>query len=160
MSLSNEDLADFFRSQVALEETIVRSVKETVGRVRNVIVRDILSGIAYDSMKHADIYKGAIEIVSTAPTALTEENLGMFREDVERHIENERRVIERINIVIGDIENERIVFLLRAILQDEKRHHELLKRILEIIVGAETITDNEWWEVMWRDVPTHGSPGG
>jgi len=160
MSLSNEELASFFGDQVALEENIVRSVKETLGRVKNVIVKDILSGIAYDSMKHADIYKGAIQIASTASTALTEENLGMFREDIERHIENEMRVIDRISKIIGRIEKERIVFLLKAILDDERRHHDLLRKILEIIVRAETITEDEWWEVMWRDVPTHGSPGG
>ncbi len=160
MSLSNEELISFFRDQVALEDNIVRSVKETLGRVKNVIVKDILSGIAYDSMKHADIYRGAIEIASTPSTALTEENLGMFRKDVERHIENEMRVIDRISKVVGSIENQRIVFLLKAILEDERRHHELLRKILEIIVRAETITDDEWWEVMWRDVPTHGSPGG
>jgi len=50
--------------------------------------------------------------------------------------------------------------LLNAILEDEKRHHELLKRVLEILVKGETITEEEWWDVLWRNVPFHGSPGG
>jgi hypothetical protein len=43
---------------------------------------------------------------------------------------------------------------------DEKRHHELLKEILEILVKGETITESDWWDVLWKNVPFHGSPGG
>ncbi|MEM0049202.1 MAG: hypothetical protein QW424_04785 [Candidatus Bathyarchaeia archaeon] len=50
--------------------------------------------------------------------------------------------------------------LLTAILADERRHHELLKRVLEIIIRGETITEDEWWEFIWRNVPFHGAPGG
>ena len=58
------------------------------------------------------------------------------------------------------VKNEKIKLLLNAILEDEKRHHELLKRVLEILVKGETITEEEWWDVLWRNVPFHGSPGG
>jgi len=33
---------------------------------------------------------------------------------------------------------------LEAILADEKRHHELLKMVLEIHVRGETITEADW----------------
>jgi hypothetical protein len=49
---------------------------------------------------------------------------------------------------------------LKAILSDEKRHHALLKKVLEILVRGETITDKEWWDVLWENVPFHGAPGG
>jgi hypothetical protein len=54
----------------------------------------------------------------------------------------------------------KVKFLLRAIFEDEKRHHALLKVILEIIVKGETITEDDWWETLWKDTPFHGSPGG
>ena len=50
--------------------------------------------------------------------------------------------------------------LLNAILEDEKRHHGLLKQILEVLVKGETITEADWWDILWKDVPFHGSPGG
>jgi hypothetical protein len=43
---------------------------------------------------------------------------------------------------------------------DEKRHHAMLKAVLEIIVRAETITEDEWWELLWEGAPFHGAPGG
>jgi len=58
------------------------------------------------------------------------------------------------------VNNKKVRLLLNAILEDEKRHHELLKRILEILVKGETITDEDWWNIIWRSVPFHGAPGG
>jgi len=28
------------------------------------------------------------------------------------------------------------------------------------VVKGETITDDEWWEMLWKNVPFHGAPGG
>jgi len=28
------------------------------------------------------------------------------------------------------------------------------------VVRGETITEDDWWEFLWRDVPFHGAPGG
>jgi hypothetical protein len=36
----------------------------------------------------------------------------------------------------------------------------LLKRILDFIVRAEAVTYEDEWDMIWRDVPFHGSPGG
>jgi len=41
-----------------------------------------------------------------------------------------------------------------------KRHRDLSKMVLEIFVKGETITEKDWWEVIWRNVPFHGAPGG
>jgi hypothetical protein len=52
-----------------------------------------------------------------------------------------------------------VKFLLKAILGDEKRHHEMLKMVLDIIVHGETITEADWWKLLWENVPFHGTPG-
>jgi hypothetical protein len=30
----------------------------------------------------------------------------------------------------------------------------------EIIIHGETITEADWWDIMWKNVPFHGAPGG
>jgi hypothetical protein len=45
-------------------------------------------------------------------------------------------------------------------LEDECRHHAMLKMVLEIIVHGETITEADWWKMLWENVPFHGAPGG
>jgi bacterioferritin (cytochrome b1) len=79
---------------------------------------------------------------------------------VEKHIELESELIKKLEEVLPTIENKKAAFLLNAILTDERKHHELLKMVLDIIVHGETITEADWWKLLWEDAPFHGSPGG
>lgn len=159
MNFTEEELIEFFREQSKLEEEIVESVEKSLAAIKNAVVESILKGMAFDSSKHAAIYKAAGNLVKVAP-ALTEQEFNELMKVVEWHIVNENKVIRRLETAVTKIENERIKFLLEAILADEKRHHQLLKSIMEIIVKGETITNDEWWDMMWKNVPFHGSPGG
>jgi rubrerythrin len=155
----DKDIVSFFREQVKLENQIVESAQNAVKDLKNTVVASVLKGIAFDSAKHADIYKAAESIVSVGQ-AMSENELSKISEVVSWHINAEEKLIGRLNEIITKTFNEKIKFLLEGILADEKRHHELLKKIMETIVKGETITRDEWWEIIWRDVPTHGSPGG
>jgi rubrerythrin len=106
------------------------------------------------------MYDSAVKLLTSVPQALTQENLDEQKRLVERHIELEAELIEKISNTLPTVENKKVKLLLNAILVDEKRHHELLKEILEILVKGETITESDWWDVLWKNVPFHGSPGG
>jgi len=159
MSFTKKDLVDFFREQAVLEEEIVKSVNKALGTIKNSVVESILKGMALDSSKHAAIYKAAEQIIQVAP-ALTESEFNELRKVVKWHIENENKVIKRLEDAVKRTENKRVRFLLQAIVTDEKRHHQLLDAIMDIVVKGETITDDEWWEMLWKNVPFHGAPGG
>jgi len=159
MSFTNKELVKFFREQARLEEEIVKSVNKALETIKNSVVESILKGMALDSSKHAAIYRAAEQIVQVAP-ALTEKEFDQLRKVVKWHIENEDKVIKRLGDAVKRTENKRIRFLLQAIVADEKRHHQLLDAIMDIVVKGETITDDEWWEMLWKNVPFHGAPGG
>jgi fructose-1,6-bisphosphatase/sedoheptulose 1,7-bisphosphatase-like protein len=106
------------------------------------------------------MYAAAVKLLTSVSQALTQEHLDKQRELVKEHIRIEAELIERISDVIPSIENEKVKLLLNAILLDEKRHHELLKSVLEVLVRGETITEEDWWDVLWKNVPFHGAPGG
>ncbi len=159
MSIKGE-LSDFLKEQIKTEHKIVESVNSSLGEIGNPVVKGVLQGISLDSMKHAEIYSSTIKLLTGVSQALTQEHLDKQREVVEKHIRMEAELIARISQVMPSIENENAKFLITAILSDEKRHHELLKRVLEIIVRGETITDEEWWDILWKNVPFHGAPGG
>jgi len=159
MSFTEKELVRFFREQVRLEEEIVKSVNKALKNIKNSVVESILRGMALDSSKHAAIYRAAEQVVQVAP-ALTESEFDELRKVVKWHIENEDKVIKRLEDAVKKTENRRIRFLLEAIVEDEKRHHQLLDAIMDIVVKGETITDDEWWEMLWKNVPFHGAPGG
>jgi hypothetical protein len=154
------DLLSFMKSQIAIEKEIVEAVNKGLKSIRNPPVRGVLRGISLDSMKHAELYSAAITLLTQVSQALTQDDLDAQRELVEKHIQMEAELIKKLEKVTPSIENKKVKFLLRAIFDDERRHHAMLKVVLEIIVRGETISEDDWWDLLWKDSPFHGSPGG
>ena len=157
---SEDELLGFLNEQIKIENKIVDSLNSALTEIGNPAVKGVLKGISLDSVKHANMYASALKLLKSVSQALTQENLDKQRELVKEHILMEAELIKRINKVIPTVENEKVRLLLNAILMDEERHHELLKRVLEILVRGETITEEDWWDVLWKNVPFHGAPGG
>ena len=150
----------FLKEQIKIENKIVESLNSALREIGNPAVKGVLKGISLDSVKHAEMYAAAVKLLTSVSQALTQEHLDKQRELVKEHIRLEVELIERISEIIPNIENEKVKLLLNAILLDEKRHHKLLKKVLEILVRGETITEEDWWDVLWKNVPFHGAPGG
>ena len=155
-----DELVNFLKEQIKIENKIVDSMNSALGEIRNPAVKGVLKGISLDSMKHAEMYAAAVKLLTSVSPALTQEHLDKQRELVQEHIRLEAELIERISEAIPSIENEKVKLLLNAILLDERRHHELLKKVLEILVRGETVTEEDWWDILWKNVPFHGAPGG
>jgi len=155
-----EELIKFMKEQIQVENEIVDSLNNALVGMKNPPVRGVLKGISLDSVKHAEMYASAVELLTGVSQALTQENLDKQKAVVEKHIRMEAELIQKIYKVIPNIENEKVKLLVNAILEDEKRHHRLLNMVLEILVRGETITDDDWWDLLWKNVPFHGAPGG
>jgi bacterioferritin (cytochrome b1) len=159
MEKKNIDLLDFLKNQIVVENQIVESLEKAIVDMKNPAVKGVLKGVSLDSVKHAELYSAAITLLTEASTALNQGNLDEQRVLVKKHIEIEAELIKKLQAMIPSIENEKVVFLLKAILNDECRHHAMLKMVLEIIVHGETITEADWWKMLWENVPFHGAPG-
>ena len=159
MSSKNE-LLDFIKRQIVIEKEIVESLNKGIVDIKNPPVRGVLKGISLDSVKHAELYSAAVSLLTDVSQALKQEHLDEQRALVEKHIKLESELIKKLEKIMPEIENSKVQFLLESILADERRHHALLKQVLEIIVHGETITEADWWKMLWEDVPFHGAPGG
>jgi len=152
-SQMSDELVGFLKGMVKAEEEIVRSVESSVGDLKNLAVRSVLRGISYDSLKHAEMYRSAGELLSEPRPALDEGQFDVQRALVTRHIAMEERVIARLEEMIPGVENEKVSFILNAIIEDERRHHKVLKRVEELLVRGETVTEEDWWDAAFGDVP-------
>jgi len=157
---SKKELVEFLKQQIKVENAIVNSLNKSLPTVDNPTVKGVLKGISLDSVKHAEMYASAARLMTTVSKALTQDNLDKQKDLVEKHIEMEARLIKEIGKVLPTVKDAKVTLLLKAILEDERRHHALLKEVLEILVKGETITEADWWDILWKDVPFHGSPGG
>ncbi len=149
----SEELVRFLKGMVEAEEELVRSVESAVGDLKNFAVRSVLRGISYDSLKHAEMYRSAGELLSEPRPALDEGQFDVQRVLVARHIAMEERVIARLEEMIPGVESEKVSFILNAIIEDERRHHKVLKRVEELLVRGETVTEEDWWDAAFGDVP-------
>jgi rubrerythrin len=148
------------KRQIVIEKEIVDSLNKGIVDIKNPPVKGVLKGISLDSVKHAELYASAVTLLTNVSPALKQENLDAQRALVEKHIQMEAELIKKLEKMMPVIENSKVKFLLNAILTDERRHHAMLKTVLEIIVHGETITEADWWELLWKNVPFHGAPGG
>jgi len=157
---SKDELVRFLKDQIKVENKIVESLNKSLPEIGNPTVKGVLRGVSLDSVKHAQMYSSAVMLLTTVSQALTQENLDKQKDLVEKHIQMEAELIQKIGKILPSVEDKKVRLLLEAILSDEKRHHELLKNVLEILVKGETITEADWWDMLWKDVPFHGAPGG
>ena len=160
-ALSGKDtLTKFLQEQIAIENTIVASLNQSLTEITNQAVAGVLKGISLDSVKHAAMYTAAVQLLTTVTPPLTQKHLDAQIALVKEHIRLELELIQKIGAILPTIENDKVKLLLTAILADEQRHHALLTEVLEILVRGEAITEGDWWDLIWKNVPFHGSPGG
>ena len=156
---TNDELLTFLKKQIGNEKAIVDSLEKSLPNIKNPVVKGVLKGVSLDSVKHGELYKAAVLLLTEASTAMTQENLDEQKKLVEKHIKMEAELITLIEQKMPVIKDKKVQFLLESILTDEKRHHAMLKTVLEIIVKGETITEEDWWKMLWENVPFHGAPG-
>lgn len=158
--LSKEEITRFLEKQALLEDEIVKSINKALAKIRNPVVKGVLKGIALDSVKHEEMYKAAIELLTTVTPALSQQEFDELVKFIQKHIAEEEKAIISMEEVMAQIKDEKVQLLLEAIFADEQRHHKLLNSVMEILVKRETISEEDWWDILWKNVPFHGAPGG
>lgn len=157
--MQSNAMSEFFKAQIKLEQQIVESITNSLRNVKNPVVKQVLRAIAFDSQKHAGMYHAAMSLATVTP-ALTDKEYRALEETTHRHIVDEEKAITALDAIMPKVKNAKIKFLLESIASDERKHHELLTRIVDLIVKKEAITEDDWWEILWKNVPFHGAPGG
>ena len=157
--MEEDEVIGFFKEQIKLEHQIVESITESLKKVRNPVVKQVLRAIAFDSQKHAGIYNAAIALARVTP-ALTDAEYKELEEVTATHIVDEVSAISALDNILPKIEDAKVKFLLESIISDEREHHKLLNKIMDLVVKKEAITEEDWWEILWKNVPFHGAPGG
>ncbi|HDD69006.1 MAG TPA: hypothetical protein ENG61_01445 [Candidatus Korarchaeota archaeon] len=153
--MEGEKLIQFLRKQIDLENEIVEEGNRSVEGIRNELVRELIRGIALDSMKRANMLRATIALLSGAKIFLTEER-EKISDQIKRHIELEKTAMETYSSLLDQVLDERVKLLLDYILKDEKRHHQLLLRIDSTIVRAGTLREKDAWDMFWRYSVFHG----
>ena len=160
MYMSEQERVDFYKKQIGLEDRIVKKADDSVKGIKNLLVRELIQGIAMDSKKHASMLNALVAKLTKSTPLIDEEISEDLEKNLKEHISLEQEAIDTYQELNKLDFDESEKFIVKAILNDELRHHALLKKIHKMIVEKETLTEQDLWDWVWKDSLFHGSPGG
>jgi len=106
--------------------------------------------LALDSAKHERMLKAILELLSKPSEKELIAEGEDFRKIIEKHVEIERKMLEDFEDIVDKTQDRRIRFIIQEIINDEKRHHAIIKRIYELVCKGEEVKDEKWWDFLFR----------
>ncbi len=158
--MEKEATLEFIDKQIELEMKIIKIVEENVSTLGNVFIKEILLGVSMDSKKHATLLQSLRTAVEGPTPFISVDEREKIAKGIQKHIDIEAKAIETYGELVEKSDNEQVKTIAAMIREDELRHHSLLKQLHKTIVEPETLTEDMIWDILWKDSPFHGSPGG
>ena len=158
--MNKQELASLLKTMSEKEKKYAEELENLSERFRHPVLQALIKGIAKDSEKHSIFYAALAKLVGEIQPMITEEELRIIREGLEKHIETEANMIELTRRLAVETSDPRQKLVLQAIYEDEVKHHKILLDIHRNIVEKEAFTEEQVWDSVWKDSPWHGAPGG
>ncbi|MHA2246867.1 MAG: ferritin family protein [Candidatus Hodarchaeales archaeon] len=146
--MSKQERIEFYKEQVKLENTIVKKAEKAVYGLENILIRELILGIALDSKKHAGMLNAMINMYTKPTPSIAEEFGEDLKDAIAEHIKLERKAIESYKEKLNITDNESEKLIIKAILNDEKKHHQLLLTIQKMIIEKMTLSEKVLWEMV------------
>ncbi len=143
---------EFLKEQVTVEKEIVKSLNESLAEIGNPTIKGVLKGMSLDSEKHAELYASALRLINPCSDLLAKGDLEKQKQLIEKHMQTESGLIQKLKKVLRNVKDPRIKLLLSAILKDEEEHHDFLRETLHILAKEKTLTEADWFDRFWKDV--------
>lgn len=75
--------------------------------------------------------------------------------NLKRHIEKEKEMLDAVKVIMDEVEDERVKKILMMIYDDEVMHHPFMVAFLDVVLKRELISEQDVWDMLFRDLPTH-----
>ena len=158
--MDKEETLEFIDKQIELELNIIKIVEENVSKLGNAFIKDLLLGVSQDSKKHAALLKSLKKAVEGPTPFISAEERDKIAKGIQTHIDLEAKAIETYAELVEKSDSDQVKTIASMIHDDELKHHALLKELHKAVIEPETLTEDMIWDIMWKDSPWHGSPGG
>ncbi len=158
--MDKKETISFIDKQIDLEHRIIEITEENVSKLGNVFVKQLLLAISQDSKKHAALLESLRKAVEGPTPFISMAERDKIAKGIQKHIEMEAEAVKTYGQLLEQSNDDQVKIIASMIREDEFRHHALLKEIHKTIIEPETLTEDIIWDMMWKDSPWHGSPGG
>lgn len=158
--MNSQEIAELLKNMSEKEKKYAEELNNLSEKFRHPVLQALIRGIAKDSEKHSIFYAALAKLVGDIQPMITEEELRIIKEGLEKHIETEAEMIEFTRRLAGETSDPRQKLIFLAIYEDEVKHHKILLDIHRNIAEKEAFTEEQLWDSVWKDSPWHGAPGG
>jgi len=155
-----EEFVELARKMIDREETYARDLEDLANKVSHPVLKALITGVASDSRKHSNFYAAVLALLTEQAPLMSQEKLDLIQEAIRKHIRLEEEMIKLTEEWLSKVDDSRLKLILAAIRDDEIKHHSLLVSIEKHIARAETLTEQDLWDMIWKDSLWHGAPGG
>jgi rubrerythrin len=136
---TRERLIELIKKQIEIERENVKQVNETEKKVDNAAAKLSLLEIRLDSQKHAGILSGILEVLNEVKSSETlwEHKISSYidpfvvKRELQNHEQREAKMIKHVEEEIKQTKDEGLKLLFQHVLDDERKHHEILKTIVK-----------------------------
>jgi rubrerythrin len=133
---SKDRLIGLIKKQIGIEKQVGKSVEKQLEMVHTAAARLLLMEMKYDAKKHASILQGILDVIAGSDVPLWDYRIGSYvdklvvKKELDKHIEIEKFTLDMAKQEIRHTDDDGIKLLLQHIVEDEDRHHALLRTIV------------------------------
>ena len=139
-----------FREQKTREDEMANRLKTIYNSTMNPLVKLFVHWIILDTMKHSEIYQTLITLDSGSGAIVGDVEKDRMAKELTAHVSQEAEMLKRSEEIGDQIEDGRTKELFGIIIDDERRHHQLLVDLLWLIEKMDEMSRDEWHKQLNR----------
>jgi len=97
----------------------------------NPVIKLFIHSLILDTMRHSDTYQMLLDLNSSAQMGDESKDIG--QKELAIHIKEEAQMLKQTKDICEVVKDKKIKQLILNILEDEQKHHRVLKEVLEIL---------------------------
>ncbi len=143
-------ISDQFKEQKTLEDEMADQLIAFYNSTTNPLVKLFVRWIILDTKKHSEIYQTLITLDSSSGVIVGDLEKDKLTKELTTHVSKEAEMLKRSEEIGDLIEDARTKELFEIIINDEKRHHQLLVDLLWLIEKIDEMSRDEWHQQLNR----------
>ena len=126
------DVIDLLKEQKKLELSHVEVLSKSIKDLKHPMARVIIQ----DSKKHAAIAQALIDVGAGEVPMRMDVDMGPavnLYQNIKQHVRVEQHMIEMLGEIDAMVKDDRVKAFIAYLVEEEKRHHQLLKELSNLI---------------------------
>jgi hypothetical protein len=134
-----EGLVQKMKEWQEIESTAIKTTREIGSKAENLLKKNIMITINYDSARHRSVQQFIIDSLEEEHLTLSINDLGDVWTMIEKHIALEQKMVSLVKEVLETVKGKKTLmvqqYFLEYLLADEEKHEAMLNKLHSIKDG-------------------------